>query len=87
MLELAFEESLALARFDSALPLCVCWYCCWYCCMLKQIKELIWIISSLAKKMIIVSLHQFAKVVHRLATQTVVRAHQTVWCRGGSKYW
>lgn len=39
-----------LARFASAPPLCVCWYCCWSSCMLKRIEELIWIISSLAKK-------------------------------------
>lgn len=29
----------------------VCWYCRWSSYMLKQIKELTWIISSLAKKM------------------------------------
>lgn len=55
--------------------------------MLQWIKGLSWVISSLAKEKVIFSLDGFAKLIRCLGTHAVVPAHQTAWCRGGSKYW
>lgn len=88
LVEMVFGRSSArhpLLGSAAALPLCRC--CCLSSCVLQWIKGLSWVISSLAKEKVIFSLDGFAKLVRCLATRAVVPAHQTAWCRGGSKYW